>query len=327
MRRVLRGAGRSVDRGACRPAIEPRQFLHRGADAVEVCGRQHDGARQRERSGGPAWSETPACTDAPCAGTGRSPVRPPRRCAAVRIGKAGRPKPMMHGREKSDPAIVATKPTNAAGQPAAEPVERRAGTKGNAGRTGMHRTPCRESVSPGLARVRQAARDRPTEKFTALLHHIDVDLLRWGYLQLKREAAAGVDGVTWLDYGDGLEARLQDLHARVHRGSYRARPSRRRYIPKPDGRQRPLGIAALEDKIVQRATVELLNAIYEEVFLGFSPHGEPVEPRLPGGTQPARRAGCPGGGARTHGGELHPGCGHRRFLRHGGPRASDPLRG
>ncbi len=177
---------------------------------------------------------------------------------------------MMHGREKSDPAIVATKPTNAAGQPAAEPVERRAGTKGNAGRTGMHRTPCRESVSPGLARVRQAARDRPTEKFTALLHHIDVDLLRWGYLQLKREAAAGVDGVTWLDYGDGLEARLQDLHARVHRGSYRARPSRRRYIPKPDGRQRPLGIAALEDKIVQRATVELLNAIYEEVFLGFS---------------------------------------------------------
>jgi group II intron reverse transcriptase/maturase len=125
-------------------------------------------------------------------------------------------------------------------------------------------------VSPGLDRVRQAARERRKERFTALLHHIDVDLLRWAYGRLQRAAAAGVDGLTWRVYGDGLEARLADLHARIHRGSYRAQPSRRHYIPKPDGRQRPLGIAALEDKIVQRATVEVLNAIYEEDFLGFS---------------------------------------------------------
>jgi len=177
---------------------------------------------------------------------------------------------MMYGREKSDPAIVAGKSANVGGQPAAEPMEPRAGAKGNAGQAGTHRTPRRASVSPGLDRVRQTAREKPKEKFTALLHHLDVDLLRWAYFQLKREAAAGVDGLTWRDYGDGLEAKLADLHARIHRGGYRARPSRRRYIPKPDGRQRPLGIAALEDKIVQRATVELLNAIYEEEFLGFS---------------------------------------------------------
>ena len=177
---------------------------------------------------------------------------------------------MMHGREKSDPAVVAGKSANAVGQPTAEPMEPRAGAEGNAGQADTHRTPRRASVSPGLDRVRQAARERPKKKLTALLHHLDVDLLRWAYFQLKRDAAAGVDGLTWRDYGDGLAAKLADLHARIHRGGYRAQPSRRRYIPKPDGRQRPLGIAALEDKIVQRATVELLNAIYEEEFLGFS---------------------------------------------------------
>jgi retron-type reverse transcriptase len=125
-------------------------------------------------------------------------------------------------------------------------------------------------VSPGLDRVRQAARAEKETRFTALLHHLDVDLLRWAYHQLKRDAAVGVDEMTWAAYGDGLEARLTELHGRVHRGAYRAQPSRRHYIPKPDGRQRPLGIAALEDKIVQRALVEILNAIYEEDFLGFS---------------------------------------------------------
>ena len=125
-------------------------------------------------------------------------------------------------------------------------------------------------MSPGLERVRTAAGLNKEERFTALLHHVDVDLLRQAYLWLKREAAPGVDGVTWAEYGQGLEDKLRDLHERVHRGSYRALPSRRRYIPKPDGRQRPLGIAALEDKIVQRAVVEVLNAIYEEDFLGFS---------------------------------------------------------
>jgi len=125
-------------------------------------------------------------------------------------------------------------------------------------------------VTAGLARIRTAARLKKKERFTALLHHVTVDLLRTAYSSLKRDAAAGVDGVTWEDYGTDLERRLADLHARVHRGSYRTQPTRRQYIPKPDGRQRPLGIAAVEDKIVQRALVEMLNAIYEEDFLGFS---------------------------------------------------------
>jgi group II intron reverse transcriptase/maturase len=121
-----------------------------------------------------------------------------------------------------------------------------------------------------LERVRQAARQRKKQAFTALLHHVTVDSLRDAFLALKRRAAPGVDGLTWQDYESGLEVHLQDLHTRVHCGTYRALPVRRRFIPKPDGRQRPLGIAALEDKIVQRAIVTVLNAIYEEDFLGFS---------------------------------------------------------
>jgi RNA-directed DNA polymerase len=125
-------------------------------------------------------------------------------------------------------------------------------------------------MSSGLERVRTAAKLRKKEKFTALLHHETIDLLRDAYSWLKRDAAAGVDGVTWDEYGADLESKLVDLHARIHRGAYRAQPSRRVYIPKPDGRQRPLGVASLEDKIVQRAIVELLNAIYEEDFLDIS---------------------------------------------------------
>jgi len=126
-------------------------------------------------------------------------------------------------------------------------------------------------VSQGLDRVRNAARQRKKEKFTALLHHVSVDLMRDAFLALKRRAAPGVDGVTWEDYETRLEGNLQDLHARVHSGGYRALPVRRRFIPKPGtDKQRPLGIAALEDKIVQRALVAVLNAIYEEDFLGFS---------------------------------------------------------
>jgi retron-type reverse transcriptase len=125
-------------------------------------------------------------------------------------------------------------------------------------------------VSPGLERVRQAARQRKKEKFTALLHHISVDLLRDAFLALKRRAAPGVDGITWQDYEANLEANLQELHQSVHRGSYRAMPVKRRFIPKPDGKQRPLGITALEDKIVQRAVVTVLTEIYEQDFLGFS---------------------------------------------------------
>jgi RNA-directed DNA polymerase len=177
---------------------------------------------------------------------------------------------MMHGREKSDPAIVAVKPTNKAGQPGAELVEPRAGTEGKAGQQSTRRAQNRESVSQALDRIRQAARQRKKERFTALFHHISLDLLRMAFLDLKRNAAPGVDGLTWQDYEADLDRNLTDLHDRVHRGAYRALPSRRRYIPKADGRQRPLAIAALEDKIVQRATVTVLNAIYEEDFLGFS---------------------------------------------------------
>src|SRR3954464_9512558 len=176
----------------------------------------------------------------------------------------------MHGGEKSDPAIVARKPANEAGRPAAEPVERRAGAEGNAIQQRTRRAQDRASVSQVLGRVRQAARQRKGERFTALFHHLSLNLLREAFFALKRDAAPGVDGLTWRDYEADLEPRLADLHARVHRGAYRAQPSRRRYIPKPDGRQRPLAAAALEDKIVQKATVAVLNAIYEEDFLGFS---------------------------------------------------------
>ena len=177
---------------------------------------------------------------------------------------------MMHGGEKSDPAIVARKPANEAGRPAAEPVERRAGAEGNAIQQRTRRAQDRASVSQVLGRVRQAARQRKGERFTALFHHLSLNLLREAFFALRRDAAPGVDGLTWRDYEADLEPRLADLHARVHRGAYRAQPSRRRYIPKPDGRQRPLAVAALEDKIVQKATVAVLNAIYEEDFLGFS---------------------------------------------------------
>src|SRR5947209_7774095 len=126
------------------------------------------------------------------------------------------------------------------------------------------------SMSQGLARVRQAAKENKELKFTALLHHLTVDLLRESFYRMKREAAPGVDGVNWQEYEMGLENRLIDLHSRVHRGAYRALPSRRVYIEKEDGRQRPLGVAALEDKIVQYAVTTILNQIYEEDFLGFS---------------------------------------------------------
>jgi RNA-directed DNA polymerase len=149
---------------------------------------------------------------------------------------------MMHEPEKSDLAIVATRPLNKAGTPAAEGAEPRAGTEGNTGHPRTPRTQSRASVSPGLDRVRQAARQRKKERFTALLHHVTVDLLREAFLALKRQAAPGVDGLTWQDYEASLEANLQDLHHRVHRGTYRAKPVRRRFIPKSDGRQRPLGV-------------------------------------------------------------------------------------
>jgi RNA-directed DNA polymerase len=177
---------------------------------------------------------------------------------------------MTHEREKSDSTIVATKPTNNAEQSAAEPVEPRVEAEGNASQQSTCRAQDRESVSQALERIRRAARQRKKEKFTALFHHISTDFLEDAFDELKEDAAAGVDGLTWKEYDADLARNLEALHARLHRGAYRALPSRRAYIPKPDGRQRPLAVAALEDKIVQRATVAVLNAIYEEDFLGFS---------------------------------------------------------
>src|SRR5438477_6239020 len=177
---------------------------------------------------------------------------------------------MMHGHEKSDLAIVALKPANKAEQSAAEPVEPRAGTKGNAGQQSTYRTQSRVNVSQALERIRQVARERKKERFTALFHHISTDLLEEAFFELKEDAAPGVDRLTWRDYEADLDRNLEDLQDRVQRRAYRALPSRRVYIPKPDGRQRPLAVAALEDKIVQRAVTALLNAIYEEDFLGFS---------------------------------------------------------
>ena len=176
----------------------------------------------------------------------------------------------MNGCEKSDPAVVAVKLLNKTGQPVAEAAEPRAGAKGNAGQRRTHRAQNRERVSQALERVRQAARRRRKDRFTALLHHVNVDALRLAFDTLRRGAAGGVDGVTWADYEDGLESRLEELHRRIHSGAYRPRPARRTYIPKVDGRMRPLAIASLEDKIVQSAVARVLNAIYETDFMGFS---------------------------------------------------------
>src|SRR3954467_1539993 len=187
---------------------------------------------------------------------------------------------MMHEPEKSDLAIVAVKPANkveppapersAAKRKAAEPGGGRAGSQGNADQQTPYRTQSRASVSQALERIRQVARERKKERFTALFPHTHTELLTEAFFELEKNAAPGVDRLTWKDYEADLERKLEDLHDRVQRGAYRALPSRRVYIPKPDGRQRPLTVAALEDKIVQRAVATVLNAIYEEDFLGFS---------------------------------------------------------
>ena len=149
-------------------------------------------------------------------------------------------------------------------------MEGRDQIEGNTSKQNASRTQSRTDAHSALERVRKAAMTDKKKRFTALLHHVDVDRLREAYLTSKKHAAAGVDGVTWQCYGEQLEENLQALHARVHSGAYRAKPSRRVYIPKLDGRQRPLGIAALEDKILQSAVVSVMNAIYESDFLGFS---------------------------------------------------------
>jgi group II intron reverse transcriptase/maturase len=178
---------------------------------------------------------------------------------------------MTHGREKSDRVVVPVKSPNNAERSAAEAMEGRTLAKGNSRERNAPRTQRRTSTPSALERVRQAAKKDKKQRFTALLHHVyDVGRLRLAYRSLKRDAAAGIDGETWQHYGERLEENLRDLSERLQRGAYRAKPVRRAYIAKADGRQRPLGVPTLEDKIVQRATVDVLNAIYESEFLGFS---------------------------------------------------------
>ena len=185
---------------------------------------------------------------------------------------------MMNGRRKSDRPVVATKPANKAGvtataanAPVAERVEQRGLAKGKPPRQNTNRAQDRANVQSALGRIRQAAVKDKKAKFTSLMHHIyNLSTLREAYYGLKRDAAPGVDGETWRQYGENLESNLEDLSARLRRGAYRAKAVRRVFIAKDDGRQRPLGVTALEDKIVQRATVTVLNGIYETDFLGFS---------------------------------------------------------
>jgi group II intron reverse transcriptase/maturase len=176
----------------------------------------------------------------------------------------------MNEHEKSDRPVVPERPPNNAAVAAAEVVEGRGLREGNAASKTRPGPRAGQGAPSALGRVRRIAQKDEGARFTALLHHVDIDRLGAAFWALNPKAATGVDGVTWHVYGRDLEANLRDLHARVHSGAYRAKPSRRAYIPKPDGRLRPLGIAALEDKILQRAVVEVLNAIYEADFLGFS---------------------------------------------------------
>jgi len=236
------------------------------------------GSAERERSFDSAESKTLGMcgnsmrenreipeTSAPDGGAGRSE-------------KAQSRKFDMHVSGKSDGLVVPTKRTNKVGAQGdkgpcaltAEPVEGRRSTKGNAAQQAVVRTQSRGTASSGLCSVRQAAsRDRKA-RFTALLHHVTPELLQESFLELKRQAAPGVDGVTWEEYREGLEERIADLHGRVQRGTYRAKPSKRAWIAKADGGERPLGIAALEDKIVQQALKTILEQIFEVEFLGFS---------------------------------------------------------
>jgi RNA-directed DNA polymerase len=182
----------------------------------------------------------------------------------------------MNANGKSDGGVVSVKRANKGaqldkqGQPPAEFVERRPTAKGNTGQTTATGTQGPKAALNGLSRVREAAKRDSKLQFSNLLHHVDVDLLRQSYLALNRQAATGIDGETWQEYGKELEERLPELHDRVQSVRYQAKPSKRIWIPKSDGQQRPIGIAALEDKIVQQALTMVLQQIYEEDFLGFS---------------------------------------------------------
>ncbi len=225
----------------------------------------------RESCSSPAESKTLRMRGNSLHGNREIPSAPTADGAMGRSEKVSSRTSDMHADGKSDGPIVPEKLPNKDGaDSSAEAVEGRGPTKGNTGETAVARTQSRGTASIGLHGVREAAMKDRKAQFTALLHHVHVEQLRDSFYALQRQAAPGIDGVTWSGYQEGLEQRLHDLHERIHRGSYRAQPSKRTYIPKPDGRKRPLGIAALEDKIVQHASVTVLNAIYEADFLGFS---------------------------------------------------------
>src|SRR6266851_7866191 len=270
-RSCLQRQRRSVDRGTCGPGIQPRKKLPPG--------------RRRCRRKRKAPSGAPISRGVPESRAVRDPVHvrrhlarepgdpksaPGSSCLGTHREVQGRT-PMTNGPGKSDSPVVPEKSPNNAGQPVAEGMEGSGLAKGNLPQQNASRTPSRTDALSALERVRQAAGKDKKLRFTALLHHIyNQDTLRRAYFRLKKEAAPGVDGETWRHYGEKLEENLQGLSDRLKRGAYRAKPVRRVFIPKADGRQRPLGVPALEDKIVQRAAVEVLNAIYETDFLGFS---------------------------------------------------------
>jgi RNA-directed DNA polymerase len=243
---------------------------NQGADAVVLSGRQHACARKGESASDPARSQTSGTYGNSTRENREIPWLPYEYGSEGRAGKVNDRNPAMNGQGKSDNSIIPTKLPNKAGQPAAEVVEGRGLTKENAGQKNTRRTQCRESVPNALERIREAAIRNKEQRFNALFHHVTEERLKQAFLKIKRNAAPGTDGVTWEQCEADLDRNVKDLHARLQRGAYRAKPSRRAYIPKADGRQRPLGIAALEDKIVQRAVTEVLNAIYEVDFLGFS---------------------------------------------------------
>jgi RNA-directed DNA polymerase len=225
----------------------------------------------REPLPGPAESKTLSMRGHPAHENRESPEVPVDSQPTGRSGKACGRKPDANATGQSDIGVVPMRASNKAGpRPAAEMKEGRPMTKENPERPTATRTQSRGEAMSGLDRIRKAARGDKTLRLNNLMHHVTVDLLRESYHALKHDAAAGVDGVTWNQYGEGLEARLADLHERAQSGRYRPKPSKRTYIPKADGRQRPIGIAALEDKVLQRAVSQVLGAIWEEDFANFS---------------------------------------------------------
>jgi RNA-directed DNA polymerase len=268
MRGQSQGYHRSVDRGTGRQGIELRNNRIRSADAVPRGGRPHRARREREHRVDSAQSKTPGMSGNSTRENRETPSSPV--TVAGRQEKGMSPTSRMHADGESDGRIVPTKGSNNDGRPSAESLEGRGPAKENIEQPTPPRTQSRTSESRGLLGVRAVARKDTHARFTALLHHVTGARLRDSFYALKRDAVPGVDGTTWREYEQDLETRLTQWHGRLHQGTYRAQPSKRAYIPKADGRQRPLGIAALEDKIVQHAVVMVLNAIYEEDFLGFS---------------------------------------------------------